>query len=265
MRDVSRQRALDEAKDLFLATTSHELRTPLTAVKGYVHVLQRRWDVLDEQTRLSALATIAERTEALVTLTNHLLLGARAGASRHSAARVPLRPAGRGGRGGRGVHVGLGAARAARGRRRRTAQALGDPTSVEQVVGQLVENAVKYSPLGGAVEVRVRREGRSAVVEVADEGIGLPAGEELSLFTPFFQAGDTNTREFGGVGLGLYIVRQLVEAQGGTVFARNREEVGAVVGFTVPLAPVDAPSPRSTSVELVEDGLRTTLDGVPPP
>lgn len=242
MRDISRQRALDEAKDLFLATTSHELRTPLTAVKGYVHMLQRRWDVLDEPTRLRALATIAERTEALVSLTNHLLLGARAGASRHSAARVPFDLFG-------AVASAASAFQQVSDRHEIRVQvgdvplqALGDPTNVSQVVGQLVENAVKYSPLGGTVEVRVRREGPMAVVEVADEGIGLPDGEELSLFAPFFQAGDTNTREFGGVGLGLYIVRQLVEAQGGTVFARNRQPAGAVIGFTVPLA--DPPAPR---------------------
>ncbi|MCW2679480.1 MAG: multi-sensor signal transduction histidine kinase [Frankiales bacterium] len=244
MRDISRQRALDEAKDLFLATTSHELRTPLTAIKGYVHVLQRRWEVLDDPTRLSALATIAERTEALVSLTNHLLLGARAGASRHSAARVPF-----------DLKVAVAAAAAAytsvseRHEVRcdvvpEPVQALGDPTNVAHIVGQLVENAVKYSPLGGTVEVRVKRDAQYAVVEVADEGIGLPPGEGLSLFAPFFQAGDTNTREFGGVGLGLYIVRQLVEAQGGTVFARNRGDVGAVIGFTVPLA-VEPPAPRN--------------------
>ncbi|MDP9406011.1 MAG: PAS domain-containing protein [Actinomycetota bacterium] len=90
LRDVSRQRALDEAKDLFLATTSHELRTPLTAVKGYVHVLQRRWEQLSDEARLSALRTIAERTDALVSLTDHLLLGARAGASRHSGSSEPF-------------------------------------------------------------------------------------------------------------------------------------------------------------------------------
>lgn len=259
MRDVSRQRALDEAKDLFLATTSHELRTPLTAIKGYVHMLQRRWEVLDEPTRLSALATIAERTEALVTLTNHLLLGARAGASRHSTARVRFDLPG-------AVATAAAAYMSVSERHElrvdagaEPLEALGDPTNVEQVVGQLVENAVKYSPLGGVVEVRIHREGRIAVVEVSDEGIGLPPGDEVSLFTPFFQAGETNTREFGGVGLGLYIVRQLVEASGGTVFARNREEVGAVIGFTVPLAGGEPPAPRGSSDALAEKSPRTTL------
>ena len=243
LRDISRQRALDEAKDLFLATTSHELRTPLTAVKGYLHVLQHRWDRIDDATRRRALETISERTEALVTLTDHLLLGARAGAAGHSLARVPF---------DLGCTVAAAAAAFTEVSDKHDVRvrlddlqvhAVGDATGVGQAVAQLVENAMKYSPLGGTVEVTVRREGASAVVEVADEGIGLPPDQEMSLFTPFFQAGATNTRQFGGVGLGLHIVRQLVEAQGGTVLARNRDDVGAVLGFRLPLS-VQPPAPR---------------------
>jgi len=236
LRDVSRHRALDEAKDLFLATTGHELRTPLTAIKGYLHVLQRRWDVLDDARRLAALATVAERTDALVALTDHLLLGARAGAARHSAETRPFE-----------LSVALTAAvrsyEGVSGRHRLAVElpaaplvALGDPTSIAHIVGQLVENAVKYSPRGGPVTVSARADGAFAVVEVADEGVGIPEDAGATLFAPFFQAGDTDTREYGGVGLGLYIVRQLVEAQGGTVAASNRPGGGTVVRFTLPLS-----------------------------
>lgn len=244
VRDVSRHRALDEAKDLFLATTSHELRTPLTAIKGYVHVLQHRWDALDEDRRRAALETVAERTDALVALTEHLLLGARAGASRHSTDTRPfdlsealenavrsydgLSPRHR-------LEVDLPDA---------PLRAVGDPAGLQHVVGQLVENAVKYSPRGGTVRVSARADGGRAVVEVADEGVGIPEGDGADLFAPFSQAGATNTREYGGVGLGLYIVRQLVEAQGGTVAAANRPGGGAVVSFTLPL----------TAAPLVVDG-----------
>ena len=242
LRDVSRHRALDEAKDLFLATTSHELRTPLTAIKGYVHVLQHRWDALDEPRRRAALETVAERTDALVALTEHLLLGARAGASRHSTDTRPfdlsaaltsavqsydgLSPRHR-------LEVELPGT---------PLRAVGDPAGLQHVVGQLVENAVKYSPAGGTVTVRARADDGRAVVEVADEGVGIPEGDGVDLFAPFSQAGATNTREYGGVGLGLYIVRQLVEAQGGTVAAANRPGGGAVLSFTLPLttAPVAA-------------------------
>jgi hypothetical protein len=121
--------------------------------------------------------------------------------------------------------------------------ALGDPTSLQHILVQLVQNAVKYSPQGGTVWLTARRDGRYAVVEVADEGVGIPENAGAILFAPFFQAGKTNTREFGGLGLGLYIVRQLVEAQGGQVAAANRIGGGTVVRFTVPLAAPGMPAP----------------------
>lgn len=244
IRDITRQSALDEAKDLFLATTSHELRTPLTAIKGFVHVLQRRWDALDDTRRREALATVAERTEALVSLTDHLLLGVRAGAARHSASNAPFAlvvtltqvveamsvatP-------GRELTLDVGV---------EPLLALGDPHAVRHVVTQLIENAVKFSPRGGAVHLTASRVGAVAVVEVADEGIGLPAGNLEQLFKPFFQVDASNTREYAGVGLGLYIVRELVEAQGGEVTARQRPGGGAVLGFTLPLS---APVPIARS------------------
>jgi NtrC-family two-component system sensor histidine kinase KinB len=234
LRDTSRQRALDEAKDLFLATTSHELRTPLTAIKGYVRTLQRRWAVLSDEARLDALATVDEQTDALVELTNHLLMGARAGASGHTAAGVPF---------DLGEVVSRAATTYARVSDRHPVVpeippvlplAMGDRVSVENVLAQLIENAIKYSPEGGEVRVVVADDSGSLAVEVLDRGVGIPAGLEQTLFTPFYQAGPANTREYGGVGLGLYIVRQLVEAQGGEVLARNRPGGGAVFRFTVP-------------------------------
>jgi signal transduction histidine kinase len=235
LRDVSRQRALDEAKDLFLATTSHELRTPLTAIKGYLHVLQRRWDRLDDAARLAALSTVSERTDALVALTDHLLLGARASASRHSATTEPFdlgRAVGAAVRGFEGVsqrhHLVMHGAD-------EQVVAVGDPSSVQHIVDQLLENAVKYSPRGGTVDVHVGAEGSRAVVEVCDEGVGIPAGSGEQLFTPFFQVGGPNTREYGGVGIGLYIVRQLVEAQGGSVSAHRRDGGGARFRVALPL------------------------------
>jgi signal transduction histidine kinase len=240
VRDVSRQHALDEAKDLFLATTSHELRTPLTAVKGYVHILQRRWDQLSDEARLSALRTIAERTDALVLLTDHLLLGARAGASRHPGTSEPFDL-------GRAVASAAEAFADLSHRHRIELElpaapvtALGDSSSVPHIVGQLVENAVKYSPRGGPVTIQVSADGPCAVVEVSDQGIGIPPGSEAALFTPFFQAGTTNTREYGGVGLGLYIVRQLVESQGGSVTASNRARGGATMRVSLPLVAAPA-------------------------
>ncbi len=236
LHDTSRQRALDEAKDLFLATTSHELRTPLTAIKGYVTLLTRRWDDLAEPARREALATVDRQTDALVDLTEHLLMGARAGSQAHTPEPLPydLREV-----------VGNAVSTYARLSDRHEVvadlapdlpEALGQPRNTENVLGQLIENAIKYSPGGGEVTITARAQGSLIAVEVADRGVGVPVGREGTLFTPFSQGGPANTREYGGVGLGLYIVRQLVQAQGGTVSAANREGGGAIVRFTVPVS-----------------------------
>lgn len=237
LHDTSRQRALDEAKDLFLATSSHELRTPLTAIKGYVTLLTRRWDDLAEPARREALATVDRQTDALIDLTEHLLMGARAGSQVHTPDPTPY---------DLGEVVRSAVATYARLSDRHEVHAdvtddlpaaYGQPRSTENVLGQLIENAIKYSPGGGEVAVTVRPQGRLLSVEVADRGVGVPPGRESTLFTPFYQGGPANTREYGGVGLGLYIVRQLVQAQGGTVSAANREGGGAVLRFTVPVHP----------------------------
>jgi signal transduction histidine kinase len=244
-RDITKAKALDEAKDLFLATTSHELRTPITVIKGYVSILSQSWDRLTETERSDAFAAVADRTDSLVALVNHLLLGARAGAARYSMEAVPfglaaaVRSAAEGFRTVSDLH------RVVIDADGELPSVLGDPASVEPVVGQLVENALKYSPRGGEVRVAVRGGDGYATVEVLDRGVGIPAGAEDQLFTRFYQAGSVDRREYAGMGLGLHIVRQLVEAQGGTVHAANREDGGARIGFTLPYAPA-VPAPRPT-------------------
>ena len=245
-RDVSKAKALDEAKDLFLATTSHELRTPLTVIKGYVAILQRNWQQLSEPERAAALAAVGDRTDSLVALVNHLLLGARAGAARYSleATAFDLAPA---------VTAAADGFANVSDRHRVVVDVpddlpyvLGDIASMEPIVGQLVENAIKYSPNGGEIRVVVRGGDGYAVVDVRDRGIGVPPGMEDQLFTRFYQVGNGDRREYAGMGLGLHIVRQLVEAQGGTVHARNRDGGGAEIGFTMPYAP-PVPVPRTPS------------------
>lgn len=218
-RDVSEAKALEEAKDLFLATTSHELRTPITVVQGFASTLVNRWDEMADGDRRAAVATIAERAQSLGRLVEHLLLGSRAGADELTVTieafdltrvlegvvagfrslsplhRVEL-----------DVEPGLPSCR-------------GDAMATDIVLGQLLENAFKYSPDGGTVSVRARREGSRIVVTVTDEGIGIPLGDHERIFERFVQGDAGDRRRFGGIGLGLYIVRRLTEAQGGTISA----------------------------------------------
>jgi PAS domain S-box-containing protein len=226
-RDVTAAKELEEAKDLFLATTSHELRTPITVVQGFASTLASRWDKLSDADRRSAVQTIAERAGALARLVEQLLLGSRAGADQMAVTAAPF-------------DLGdllRGAVAAFQPLSQRHAlmadipgelpPALGDPTATDIIVGQLLENAFKYSPKGGAVTVRAARAGDQIEVTVSDEGIGIPVGDRERVFDRFVQAGEKgDRRRFGGIGLGLYIVRQLARAQGGDVTVADQRGGG---------------------------------------
>ncbi|WP_433331424.1 PAS domain S-box protein [Spirillospora sp. CA-294931] len=243
-RDVSEAKALEEAKDLFLATTSHELRTPVTVVQGFASTLVNRWDELADADRRAAVATIAERAQSLGRLVEHLLRGSRAGADELSVtiesfdlARV-LSGVVAGFRSLSGVHQveleiapGLPSAR-------------GDAMATDIILGQLLENAFKYSPDGGTVTVRAEVQGPELVITVEDEGIGIAPGDHDRIFERFVQGEAGDRRRFGGIGLGLYIVKRLTEAQGGRISAH-------------PAAPVTAPD--SGSGKTASPGTRMRL------
>ncbi|GAA2446772.1 hypothetical protein GCM10010191_74850 [Actinomadura vinacea] len=220
-RDVTEAKALEEAKDLFLATTSHELRTPVTVVQGFASTLSNRWDEMSDADRRSAVAIIAERAQSLGRLVEHLLRGARAGADElgvtiesFDLVRV-LEGVVAGFRSLSDLHrVGLEIAAD-------LPQARGDALATDIVLGQLLENAFKYSPDGGRIMVRARCEGDEVVVTVDDEGIGIAPGDHDRIFERFVQGEAGDRRRFGGIGLGLYIVKRLTEAQGGEISAHQ--------------------------------------------
>ena len=114
--------------------------------------------------------------------------------------------------------------------------AYGDPMATDIIVGQLLENAFKYSPDGGAVTVRARLAGDGIEVTVEDEGIGIPAEDRERIFERFVQGETGDRRRFGGIGLGLYIVRQLARAQGGEVAAEERHGGGTIMRLRLRLA-----------------------------
>lgn len=226
-RDVSEAKALEEAKDLFLATTSHELRTPITVVQGFASTLVNRWDELADADRRTAVATIAERAQSLARLVEHLLLGSRAGADELAVTIEPFDLS----RVLEGVVAGFRSLSPLHRVELEIAPDLppcrGDAMATDIVLGQLLENAFKYSPDGGTVSVRAYPEGADIVVKVVDEGIGIPPGDHERIFERFVQGDAGDRRRFGGIGLGLYIVKRLTEAQGGRISAHPAEREGS--------------------------------------
>ncbi|TMR99418.1 ATP-binding protein [Nonomuraea basaltis] len=221
-RDVTTAKELEEAKDLFLATTSHELRTPITIVRGFASTLDSRWDKMSDPERRSAVHTIAERARSLGQLMDHLLLGARAGADELKVRIETFDLAER-------IHAATLGLPVLSDKHRvevvipgELPHVIGDALATDIVLGQLLENAFKYSPQGGLISVEAWTEDHNVVVVVDDEGVGIAPPDRERIFERFVQVDSGDRRRFGGVGLGLYIVRSLARAQGGDVSAHPR-------------------------------------------
>jgi signal transduction histidine kinase len=230
------EKELELAKDLFLATASHELRTPLTVLRGFAETLLNHWEALDDAGRRELVQTILARTEGMTGLVEQILLGSRAGIGVDVAVRpfdlaAAVRTAGAAIAGSSQDHPLVVEAPG-------SLLVLGDETTVDAILGQLVENAVKYSPAGGRIDVTLRADGPDAVLAVADLGMGIPPGDLTRVFQRFVRSehvgGGRGTA--GGAGLGLYIVKRYVEAQRGQVTALPRAGGGTVIEVRLPLA-----------------------------
>ncbi len=229
----------NRVKDEFLATVSHELRTPLNAIMGWTHLLTR--GKLDEDTYARGLKTIARNASAQNQLISDLLDVSRiiSGQLRFESGVVDLirviesatetvRPAAD----AKGIVLHLKLEQGA-------GLISGDSMRLQQIVWNLLSNAVKFTPKGGRVTVRLKREYSSVVVVVSDTGEGISAEFLPYIFDRFRQAESTTKRQHSGLGLGLAIVRHLVEAHGGTIRASSKgRRKGATFTVTFPLLAV---------------------------
>ena len=247
-RDVTAAKELEDAKDLFLATTSHELRTPITVVQGFASTLANRWDKLPDADRRSAVQTIADRAGSLARLVDQLLLGSRAGANRLTVSNEPfdvaelLRNTAVAFRSLSDKHV------LTTDIPEQLPDAYGDAAATDSIVNQLLENAFKYSPDGGTVTISARQDSDQIEVTVRDEGIGIAAADRERVFERFVQGEAGDRRRFGGIGLGLYIVRQLARAQGGEVIAAEGPGGGTLMRLTLQLARTGSEQPVPTGL-----------------
>lgn len=227
--------ALDQLKSEFMASVSHELRTPLGFIKGYVTTLLRQDVPIEEETRREFLGIIAEETDKLQELIENLLDASRLQAGTLSVEKRPinLRELVESllEREGRGLHThGL-----ARNLPLEIPLVPADPRRIEQVIDNLLGNALKYSPHGGRITVGAQVGANSVTISVADEGEGIPAKDLDLIFDPFYRGDSPLTRSVGGTGLGLAICRGIVEAHGGRIWAESVVGQGSSFSFTLPL------------------------------
>jgi len=251
----------NRSKDEFLAILSHELRTPLTAILGWVRTLRMR--PADASALAHGLEVIERNTRMQTQLIEDLLDVSRIIAGKLTLERTPVLVAAiveaaldgvRGAADAHGVNLGIAVDDAG-------LRVDADAARLQQIFTNLLSNGVKFTPAGGRVDVEVRRRGNDVVVTVRDTGRGIPAEFLPYVFDRFRQADGGITRTKGGLGLGLAIVRHLVELHGGTVAVESAgENQGASFSVTFPILPVQrSDDPRGRADH---EGVTPRLDGV---
>lgn len=235
---ANRERAT-HAKDEFLGLVSHELKTPITMVLGNAEVLLRRADLLDPESRQGAVTDIYDSARRLDAIIENLLALARLerGADLESEPLILVR---------------LVETCADAVRRRYPAcevrvhgdagvLVLAGQLYIEQVVQNLLANAVKYSPASTPVDVIVERNANEGVVRVLDRGVGIAAEERTAIFQPFYRS-DRTAQSAEGLGIGLSVCKRLIEAQAGRIWCDARPDGGTEFAFALPFVVNDASS-----------------------
>jgi PAS domain S-box-containing protein len=228
---------LSRLKDEFLSIASHELRTPVTSIKGYTQLaktLIRENDLVTSEEYLDIALDQIDRMSRLIL---ELLDVSRIETGRLEIRREPIEWTAF----VRDVvqrHHAVSERRFQMNVTQSPTAVMGDRDRLEQVLGNLLENAVKYSPDATEIIVSVEEKGDQIVTSVSDHGIGIPADELHQVFERFHRGRQVSSTNYGGLGLGLYITKQIVERHGGTISVESREGQGTTFFFTLPVAPV---------------------------
>lgn len=227
---------LDRMKSDFVSTVSHELRSPLAVIEGFARTLSEHYDQVDEETRKDSIEIMLKKSIALEDLIENILDMSRIEEGRLEVAREPFdisalcREVGDEQERVEGLHEVVYDIPGS------PLMALGDREKTEVALGNLVRNALKFSPDGGRVTISAKQAGEMVEIGVRDEGIGVPPELRERIFERFYQIDSSETRSFPGTGLGLYIARELVESMGGEVGLSSDPGVGSLFTLTLPLA-----------------------------
>jgi PAS domain S-box-containing protein len=236
-RDLTEEQAVERMKADFISTVSHELRTPLAAIYGAALTLQRDDVNLEGERAQELLSVVADESDRLARIVNDILWASRvdSGSLQMSIQRCNAEEL---------TETVLAAARLHLPENvtlRLIAppdlpHVAADPDKVLQVLTNLVDNAIKYSPDGGAVEIDLDQAGHRVRISVGDEGLGIPPGEQSRIFEKFYRLDPNLTRGVGGTGLGLYICRELVRRMDGRIWVESRHPRGSKFALELPVA-----------------------------
>jgi two-component system, OmpR family, phosphate regulon sensor histidine kinase PhoR len=240
-RDATHDRRLEELRSQFVATISHELRTPLASLHGAALTLREH--NLPAETQDDLLEMIAEQSNRLANLVEEILVAGQLDAGSLSVVADTFDP----------EELVRGVAMAARSRvaaERRIDVVVpsvvpnvhGDGERTRQVLLNLLDNAIKYSPSRGRIEVRLTVVGDQLRFSVQDQGHGIPVGEQERIFDKFYRLDPDQRRGIGGTGLGLYICRELVQSMHGSIWVESETGKGTTFAFELPAEPLAVPA-----------------------
>jgi two-component system phosphate regulon sensor histidine kinase PhoR len=234
-RDLTGERALETMRQDLVATVSHELRTPVAAIYGSAVTLRRGDVELEDELRDKLLDVIAVEAARLAEIVDHLLLTSRLDSGQLAVKIERCDP----------IEIARQEVESARTQVPENVDlsfeapgslppVAADPGQLGQVLSNLLDNAVKYSPEGGAIAVELSSADRHVRFAVSDRGLGVPAGERERIFEKFYRLDPGMTRGIGGTGLGLYICRELVRRVGGRIWVEQGQGAGSRFVVEIP-------------------------------
>ncbi len=233
--DVTEIRRLERVRSEFVANVSHELKTPLTAILGFAETL--RGEGLDAEQRDQYLEVILRHAGRLKALIEDLLELSRIEGQKAPAVGTEVDP--------EAVATSLLRDLAPRLAARQTeaavccpdpVRALVDRRALEQILLNLLDNAIKYSDEGAQIALRITRDGDRIRIDVSDDGVGIPEQDQARIFERFYRVDKSRSRDLGGTGLGLSIVKHLAQTSGGEVFVESQEGKGTTFSVLLPAA-----------------------------
>jgi PAS domain S-box-containing protein len=235
-RDVTEERMLQQMKSDFIASVAHDLRTPLAAIKGYAMTLIKHGGKFDKDTQREFFMIINSEIDRLTRLLENLL-----NLTKMEVGKLHTRP--------ESLNILILIKKVKDLYQMNTSKhtiqieggqnlpyAYGDIDQIEQVLNNLISNAIKYSPSGGTVKIHVSCDPEFITVCTSDEGIGIPQEELMNIFERYHRVESMSTKKISGTGLGLFITKILVEAQGGKIWVESTLGEGSRFYFTLPVS-----------------------------
>ncbi len=232
--DISERKELDRRKDEFISIASHELKTPVTSIKGFTQLLKRKLEKQGLQEEAAFLARMEGQVDRLTKLVNDLLDVSKihAGQLDYAQEAMALDEL---------IRAIVDTAQLTSSTHTITVHGashchiLGDRDRLEQVFLNLISNAIKYSPQADSVDVYIEAAKDEVLVKVQDYGIGIPKEHESKIFDRFYRVYDENNKMFPGLGMGLYISREIVERHGGKMWVESTEGKGSTFFVSLPI------------------------------